>query len=61
MYKNLTTKMISKPTSRVKTIMLEERNPYATTPIVGTVQEEPDKGIMQLCEGEHMRLQEAIR
>jgi len=41
--------------------MLEERNPYATAPTVGIVPEEPDEGFMQLCEGENIWLQEAIR
>jgi len=40
MCKNLSVKMIPKLRSRVKTIILEERNPHAIAPTVGTVRED---------------------
>lgn len=61
MCKNLSAEMIPKLRSRIETIFLEERNPHAIAPTVGTVREDQDKGIMQLREGEHMQIQEAIR
>ena len=40
MYKNLSTEVIPKSRSRVKTIILEERSAHAIAPTVGTVRED---------------------
>ena len=61
MCKNLSVEMISKLRSRFETIVLEERNPHAIAPTVGTVHEDQDERIMWLHKGEHMQIQEAIR
>lgn len=46
MCKNLSMEMILKLRNRVETKILEERNPHAIAPIVGTVHEYQDEGIM---------------
>jgi len=46
--KNLSMEMILKLKNRVKTIILEERNPHAIALIGGIVREDLDKGTMQL-------------
>ena len=60
MHKNLSAGMIPKMMSRVEAIDLE-KNPHTTNPIMWTTCEDQNKGIMQLCEDEHMQIQKAIR
>lgn len=46
MCKNLSVEMIPKLRGRIETIILEERNPQAVAPTIGTVREDQDEGIM---------------
>lgn len=52
--------MIPKMWNRVETIISEERNPHVIAPIVGTICEDQDEGIIELCKDEHIRIHEAI-
>lgn len=63
MYKTLTAKTILRLRNSVGTIIFEGHatmNPHIIAPAGATVHEAWDEEITQLCEVEHIRLQEAI-